>query len=459
MQHEVKENQFLNKILVMKATKLITVFIFISTITFGQDNSVLLDSLFSTMSQRGQFFGNVLIAEHNEITFSNSYGFADREKKEQLNEQTLFNVGSVSKAFTAIAIVQLAEKEKLELADKVFKYLPEFPYPEITIHHLLIHAGGLPDDYDLLKNSNWNNSKIAANKDVMLALNEQKPDLQFTPGERSEYSNLGYMMLAEIVKQVSETDFKEYLHNHIFQPANMIRTSIYNAEEIKQVENVAKGYLLYPFSSKYEEAIDIPEFSTQYVTSGFQGDGNVYSTTIDLFNFYKALSNNTLITEESLKNVFLKHIPSQMKGTPDFGNSFGYGWTIINAPIQVVQRGGELAGYVSNTVWNITDERLIIYLSNDYLSYTSYQNQIPYSIGNIFRQSTLQIPKMTASVELTKIVVMSSKETLTQKIEEIKNNPEIYQIDLQGLKFLVMKLEQIGNKEKADLIKNSFKPE
>ncbi|MEE4197306.1 MAG: serine hydrolase domain-containing protein [Bacteroidales bacterium] len=443
----------------MKATRIITLFIFISTITFCQDNSVLLDSLFSTMSRRGQFYGNVLIAEHNEITFSKSYGFADREKKQQLNEQTLFNVGSVSKAFTAIAVLQLAEKQKLELSDKVFKYLPDFPYQEITIHHLLIHAGGLPDDFDLLKNSNWNNSKIATNKDVMLALNEQKPDLQFTPGESSEYSNLGYMILAEIVKQVSETDFKEHLQNNIFQPANMIRTGIYNAKQIKQVENVAKGYLFYPFTGKYEKAIDIPEFSTQYVTSGFQGDGNVYSSTIDLFNFYKALANNTLITEESLKNVFHKHIPAQMKGTPDFGNSYGYGWTIINAPIQVVQRGGELAGYVSNTVWNITEERLIIYLSNDYLSYTSYHNQIPYSIGSIFRQNTLQIPPMIASVELTKIVVTSSQEILTKKIEEIKNNPEIYQIDLQGLKFLVMKLEQIGNKKKADLIKNSFKPE
>jgi len=109
-----------------------------------------------------------------------------------LNEQSLFNVGSVSKAFTAIAILQLAEEEKLKLSDKVAKFLPDFPYTDITIHHLLIHAGGLSGDYDLLKNSNWVNSKIATNKDVISALYEQKPELQFTPGERSEYSNLGY---------------------------------------------------------------------------------------------------------------------------------------------------------------------------------------------------------------------------------------------------------------------------
>jgi Beta-lactamase class C and other penicillin binding proteins len=443
----------------MKATKLFTLLILISTLCYSQERHKLLDSLFTTMNQRGQFYGNVLIAEHNKIVFSESYGYADREKKVLLNEQTLFNVGSVSKAFTAIAILQLAEQEKLKLSDNVVKYLPDFPYPEITIHHLLIHAGGLPSDYDLLKNSNWDNSKIATNKDIMSALAEQKPALRFTPGERSEYSNLCYIILAEIVKQVSQTDFKEYLQSHIFKPANMARTNIYDANGIKHVENVAKGYVLYPFTGKYEEAMKIPEFISNYVTSGFQGDGNVYSSTIDLYNFYKALSDNILITEESLKVAFQKHIPAKMEGTPDFGNSYGYGWTIINAPVQVVQRGGELPGYVSNTIWNISDDRLIIYLSNDYLSYTSYQNQIPYSIGAIFYKNRVQIPKMTASVELIKIVVSSSIKSLTDKINEIKNNPDMYQVDLPGLKFLVMKLEQIGNKEKADLVKDSFEPE
>jgi len=443
----------------MRKVKLLILFVFISTICFSQGKSELLDSLFSTMKERGQFYGNVLIAEHNEIMFSKSYGYSDRDKKELLNEETLFNVGSVSKAFTAIAVLQLAEKGKLKLSDKVLKYLPEFPYSDITIHQLLIHAGGLPSDYDLLINSNWGNSKIAVNKDVMLALIKQKPVLQFIPGERSDYSNLGYIVLAEIVKQVSGSDFKEYLLSNIFEPAGMKRTSIYNAEEIKQIKNVAKGYVLYPFTGKYEEAIKIPEFESNYVVSGFQGDGNVYSTTIDLFNFYKALSNNTLINKHSRDIAFQKHIPASMEGTPDFGNSYGYGWTIINAPIQVVQRGGELAGYVSNTVWNLTDDRLIIYLSNDYLSYTSYQNQIPYSIGGIFFNNEVKVPLMTASVELTKIVVSGSIKSLTDKINEIKNNSDLYQIDLQGLKFLVMKLEQIGNKEKADLILNSFKPE
>ena len=131
---------------------------------------------------------------------------------------------------------------------------------------------------------------------------------------------------------------------------------------------------------------------------------------------------------------------------------------ILNAPKQIVNRGGELPGYVTNTSWNIPDERLIIYLSNDYLSYTSYQNQLPMAIAGIFYQNKVEIPKMVASVELTKIVITSSTESIIAKINEIKSNPELYLIDLQGLKFLVMKLEQTGNNDKADLIVESFKP-
>lgn len=441
----------------MRTSIIFTLFALISTLSFSQDKPELLDSLFSTMSQRGQFYGNVLIAEHNEIVFSKSFGYADKEDKALLNELSLFNVGSVSKAFTAIAILQLAGEKKLDLADKVLNYLPEFPYPAITIQQLLIHAGGLPNDYLLLDMMDKN--KVATNDDLFKILYSLKPPLSFTPGERSEYSNLGYMFLAEIVEQVSETGFKEYLQIHIFIPANMKRTNIFNADEIKQIENVAKGYVLYPFTGKYEEAIKIPEFNSNYTMSGFQGDGNVYSTTKDLFSFYKALANQTLISEESLKKAFQKHISAKMQGTPDYGHCYGYGWLILNAPKQIVNRGGELPGYVSNTIWNIPDERLIIYLSNDYLSYTSYQNQIPMAIGGVFLQNKVQIPKLIASVELTKITITCTIESLTAKINEIKSNPELYKIDLQGLKFLVMKLEQTGNIEKADLILNSFKPE
>lgn len=436
---------------------IISIFLFILTLTFcfGQEKSELLDSLFSTMHERGQFSGSVLIAEQNEITYSKSFGFADRKTKSRLNEHTLYNTGSVSKAFTAIAILQLAEKGRLVISDFVNKYLPEFPYPDITIHHLLIHAGGF--ELNHVSMDSLDKHRIATNDDVFQVLYAQKPPLQFVPGERSEYSNLGYMILAEIVEKASETGFKEYLKTNIFLPANMTRTGIYNADEIKQVDNVAKGYTLYPFTGKYEEAMKVPELAS-YVSSGFLGDGNVYSSTLDLHNFYKALAHHKLITQESLKEAFLKHIPAQMKGTPDFGHSYGYGWTVFNTPKQIVHRGGELQGYVSNTFWNVTEERVIIYLINDHLSYTSYHGQIPMSVAGILNENALQIPKMLTSIELTKIAPTSTLEEMNNKIKHIKKNPQLYHVDVNGLRFLVHKLEQLDQSEKAKLLMESFKP-
>jgi len=271
----------------MKPVKMCFLLLIIIPICSGQDKAVLLDSLFNTMHLRSQFNGNILIAEKGKIIYTKCYGFADRENHVPLNPNSLFNVGSVSKAFTGVAIQQLEEKNKLKISDKVIDYLPGFPYPDITIHHLLIHAGGLPADYGLLKN--WDNSKIATNDDVLSALYTQKPDLIFTPGARSEYNNLGYIILSEIVEKVTNMKFRDYLDKNIFKPANMIRTNIYNAEEINEINNVARGYLFYPFTGKYEEAIRVHEFSSSYAVSGFQGDGNIYSTITDLNNFIQAL--------------------------------------------------------------------------------------------------------------------------------------------------------------------------
>jgi len=317
---------------------------------------------------------------------------------------------------------------------------------------LLIHASGLPEDYSLLEN--WDNQKIATNKDVLAALYQQQPELHFTPGEKSEYNNLGFMILAEIVAHISGEPFKEYLSKYIFEPADMSLTSIYNTSEIKEIDNVAKGYLFYPFTGKYEVAISIPEFSSNYATSGFQGDGNVYTSITDLFNFYKALKNGVLISKESLDKSFTKYIKEG-----EYGVSNGYGWTIADAPRLVVQRGGELPGYLANMIWNVSDDQLIIYLMNDYLTYLSYQRQIYPAYMQIIFQNKLDPPHPVASVELTKLVVTGTLEEIGGKIIEIKDNPELYTIDPPGLKFLIMKLQQLGLNEKADLILSSFKPE
>ncbi len=436
----------------MKSTKLIFVFILFPVLMQAQDKTSMLDSLFQTMHQRRQFNGNVLIANQGEILYQNSLGMAHRGEGIPLKANTLFNTGSVSKAFTALAIQQLAEKDKIRLTDKAQKHLPAFPYPSVTIHHLLIHASGLPWKHQMPKD--WDNSIIATNEVVLKNLYSKKPDLEFTPGEKASYNNLGYMVLAEIVKKVSGEGFETYLQKHIFEPAGMTRTATYNAEEIKTVDIVAKGYLFYPFTGQYEEAIKVDEFSSNYAISGLHGDGNVYSTTEDLFSFCKALKNEKLISQASLGKALEKHISTG----DQYGNSFGYGWTVSGAPGKLVQRGGELPGYVSDIIWDVKNDKLLIYLVNDYLSYLSYNRQIFPAYAGVIYSNNLKIPKLQASIELSKIAVTSSKEEMKSKIQEIKNNPELYDADINGLKFLVKKLQDLGKTEKADLMMKMFGP-
>jgi CubicO group peptidase (beta-lactamase class C family) len=446
----------------MKRLQITFLFLLLGILTPAQEKAALYDSLFNTMHERNQFNGNVLVAENGNIVYESCFGYADREAKTELNKNTLFNTGSMSKLFTALAVQQLAERGELAYSDKVSKYLTEFPYQDVNLHHLLVHAGGLPGDKSLLDSVNWDYSKIATNEDVLKILYKEKPELKFTPGEKSRYSNLGYMVLAEVVKKVSGKDFNHYLQEHIFEPAGMDRTGIYDRKEIKEVQNVARGYLFYPFTGQYEQAIKVPEFAFHYAISGFEGDGNVYSTIADLFSLYKALKNHELISKASWEKATTKHILARnMNGVNEYGTSYGYGWIIAAAPEPelVVQRGGELPGYVSNMIWEVGDDHLLIYLMNDYLSYLSYQRMIYPAYWKIAYRNKIEIPKLLASTELSKIAVKSTLQEMEEKIQEIKSEPGKYEIDVNGLKFLVHKLKSLNKMDKARLLMKSFKPE
>lgn len=441
----------------MKVIKILFPLLIITILARAQDKAGLYDSLFTAMHNQKQFNGNVLIAEKGKVVYTGNFGMADRQHEIKLNDSTLFNTGSMSKLFTAIAILQLNEKNKLDLQDKVVKHLPSFPYSNIRIHHLLIHASGLPDS--LLQMANWDFSKIATNEDILPVLYNEKPPLMFEPGEKSTYSNNGYMVLAEIVEAASGKKFEKYLQKNIFEPANMVHTGIYNSKKIKKVENVAKGYLFYPFTGKYERAIEVPEFSYIKAISGLTGDGNVYSTVDDLYNFHTTLNSGKLISKHSLKMSYTRYILARNTlGNVEFGNSYGYGWVISKPPHLLLQRGGELPGYVSNMIWDVKNDRIIIYLINDYLSYLSYHRQIFFAYMGIAYENKLNIPKLKAGIELSKIAITSTLDEMEAKINEIKANAGRYELHTNGLKFLVHKLQQLGKNKKAALMMRSFKP-
>lgn len=208
----------------------------------------ILDSLFVQQ----KFNGNILIAEKGQIIYTRSYGIANETTKEKLTPKSIFELASCSKQFTAMGIVILKEKGKLNLDDKISKYIPELSnYTEISIKNLLHHTGGLPD-YMPIMDTIWDKSKIATNNDIIDIFSKYKPKVLFEPNSKHEYSNTGYVILAIIIERVSGLTYAEFLNEYIFKPLKMKNSFVYNRRlSPKKIKNYAFGYLFIKSQNKY----------------------------------------------------------------------------------------------------------------------------------------------------------------------------------------------------------------
>ncbi len=178
--------------------KVIILFIAVSSFVYGQKEKKL-DSLFTSLYAAKEFNGNVLVAEKGKVIYEKSFGLANEKTKQKLDKNTVFELASVSKQFTAMGIVQLEKEGKLSYNDPLTKYFPELSfYKPITIDNLLYHTSGLPD-YMSLFDKNWDKKKFATNKDIVDMLAKYKPELLFVPGDKYEYSNTGYALLGLII--------------------------------------------------------------------------------------------------------------------------------------------------------------------------------------------------------------------------------------------------------------------
>ena len=156
-----------------------------------------IDEFFNTLYQREQFNGNVLLAEKGKIYYNKSFGLADFENKIPLNENSIFDMGSIAKQFTAMCIMMLKEQHKLNYDEKITKYLPELPVQTITIRHLLTHTSGIPDWVEF-KNIEYDPQKVFTNDDIISIFIDEKSDLLFYPGEKQ----LSHILGSEGIKKI-----------------------------------------------------------------------------------------------------------------------------------------------------------------------------------------------------------------------------------------------------------------
>ena len=374
--------------------KITLVFISILQISFAQDRVLKIDSIISSLFKKGGFNGNILIAEKGIPVYTKSFGLANETTKEKLNENSIFELASCSKQFTAMAIVILKEKGKLNYDDKISKYIPELSnYGNITIRHLLNHTGGLPDYIEFM-DSLFDKNRIATNKDIVTLFGNNKFKVLFEPNSKYEYSNTGYALLASIIEKASGKIYAVYLNEVIFKPLKMTNTFIYTRRYApKKIKNYAFGYVYSDSLKKYLLPDELEETKMVIWLDGIVGDGTVNSTVKDLLKWDRALYASKLISSESLKDVFSTTELNNKKKT-----KYGFGWQIeANKDFgNITSHSGGWPGYVTYIERHIDNDKTIIILQNH------ADVTVPVTaLRNIIYNKPLAIKKERKEVKLT----------------------------------------------------------
>jgi CubicO group peptidase (beta-lactamase class C family) len=269
--------------------------------------------------------GYLAVAEDGKILFEKAYGKADREHGRAAGADTRFRIGSVTKQFTAAAVLVLARKGLVKVEDPIRKYLPEYPAvgDKITIHHLLTHTSGIPnytEDEAVMKRRDR-----AMTRAEMIATFQDKP-LLFEPGSQHRYSNSGYFLLGVLVERVSGKSFEDFLQENVLRPAGMTRTSTVDAPD---APDTAVGYEVGP-----DEALVMAKPIDMSIPFAA---GALRSTARDLVAWDRALAGEAVLDGPWKARMF----------TP-FKDDYAYGWIVRPAGGKVVQfHTGGIDGFTS----------------------------------------------------------------------------------------------------------------
>lgn len=312
---------------------------------FAQQEQQKLEKLFRVLEQDSSYNGNVLIADKGRIIFKKSIGAADLNIGRRLDDQSLFELASVSKQFTATGILLLQQQGKLKVGDSLRKFFPELPYHNITVLQLLHHTSGLPDYMELLLTKGDTTLPFVSNDDVIRLMAREKPALKFSPGTKFEYSNTGYLLLGSIIEKASGMSFAAYLEQHIFRPLGMKRSRVYmRRSHPQQVDDYAYGYV--PDAKTNSYVLPDSSENKNYVIymDGIYGDGTVNTTTGDLLLWDQALYSDKLLNRASLQLAF-------EPGTTGNGQRTRYacGWVVDtsdNLGLRISHSGG-WPGYIT----------------------------------------------------------------------------------------------------------------
>lgn len=308
-----------------------------------------LDTYFTKRSLHDGFSGSVLISVKGKPVYEKCFGYCDYRNKDLLADTNSFQLASVSKTFTATAVLWCAEHELLSLEDSLQKYFPQLPYPGIRIKDLLSHRSGLPN-YLYFCSGKCNKGEYLTNQSVIALMAKEKPAMYARPNKKFEYCNTNYLLLASIVEQVSGKNFKAFMHETFFAPLGMAHTFIYDFTDS------ADRKIAISYNSKWEIQKDD-------CFDGVVGDKGCYSTVHDMFLWDKAFYDEKLLSQQMMKEAYA---PRSFEHAGK--RNYGYGWRLMQQPDGhwLVYHNGWWHG--NNTVFyrNTQDTTAVIILSNKF---------------------------------------------------------------------------------------------
>jgi D-alanyl-D-alanine carboxypeptidase len=326
--------------------------LFNTWLLFAQNSSHKIDSLLEKVYKTDEPGASVLIQKKGKIIFQKSYGIANLQTKEKINFHSNFNVGSLTKQFTAFAILQLAKEKKLSVEDRLIRFFPDFNKKlgnEITVQELLTHSSGIIDHYAYV---DTNRVKHASDRDVLNAV-KNLDSTYFVPGMQYRYSNTAYCLLALIIEKISGMPYAAYIKKNIFEPLGMDHAQVFGLGS--PIENQVRGYDIDEKGSfKKLDAEESIFFSTE-------GDGGVYCSSEDYSKWFRALQSGKLLGKkwiaEARSPQFPVDKPKQLY--------YGFGWFINeNTNETAVYHTGSNGGFRAISFSIPSQDYLVVIFSN-----------------------------------------------------------------------------------------------
>jgi CubicO group peptidase (beta-lactamase class C family) len=293
----------------------------------------------------------ILVARDGKILFKKGFGMADREHREAVTPETKFRIGSITKQFTAAAILRLQEEGKLGVNDKLSKYLPDFPRgDEVTLRHLLTHTSGVhsytekPEFMSQVTNTTTTKAIIESIK---------KDPFDFDPGAKWRYDNSGYALLGYIVEKVSGKPYETFLRENFFLPLGMTNTGVHHAGPVMARE--ALGYTYE--DGKFKRAVN-------WDMSWAGGAGALYSTVEDLWSWNEGVFNGKVLGEASLKEAFTP-VKTRENQNDNSEDGYGFGWFVSKRRgLREISHGGGLHGFSSMLLRAPAEKFTVVILAN-----------------------------------------------------------------------------------------------